>query len=350
MGMEIYDKSDYRNDAWESIPARIENRYRKVGKLFKRSIHEMNALLAEFDIILNEFKYLTRSLKVGIKNAKYEQIKERMKKWPEELETYTEIILSTLGEEWENAEEVFTDAFVNSIRDCVSSLNDVLKGERYKDRSTTSLREAIDEFVKKETPANAEKIETVLKKIKSSLDNAAYDIHAEKFLMITDHLMAQQMLGDKFLRDHAGLLVRELQKRLNVYYQALEEQRIGGGDPGKAALSIMSKRRGIEVIAGTRSWRTDSIHFRHPLGDIKRQIVTIIIRFLDNKDSLGYDISLYYETERDRFRCIVRRFFKETFLGDVLKEYVFTELSDFLDDAPQEIFSDFSLILGKSPH
>ena len=360
MGMQDFiGHEDYRNDAWELIHKRIEKKYRKEGGLFKRSIKEMKELFAEYEVITKDFQYLIRSLKVGIKNRKYEKTRKRMKEWPEELDTYVEIVLSVLGEEWENAEEVFTDAFVNSVSSCVGYLNELMGKGRDKENSTKALEAAIQAFLEQETFENAEKIGEIFKKMKSSLDMAAYYLEVEKKLLITDHLMAQQLLGNKFLRDNVDLLARETEKRMEIYLQALERKRIEREYKArkKGMPEMVHTERTIKITTGKGTDIQKSIHFQENMGEVRCERVILYIKFLEDKRKLDYMAFIWYEAEKDRFRSSVQ---KRNVQGwhDDFREFVFTNLSDFLEDIPRYLLFvtakdekelDLSRRLGKIP-
>lgn len=348
-----------KSDGWKVVKTRSQDRYRKAKKYLEKTVKTMSDFLVEFDRMQEKFQHLARSLQVGISGGKTEKIKEEMKKWPEEIETYVEVVLASLAEEWGAAEETFTDSYVLELVSVKNHLDAVLgKGDRSRSTpcSVQALQKAIGDF---DAAQDSDKtfsllniIGNVLREMFKELDWAHMSLKVEERMILADHMIVQQLLGNKYLRDMAELLRREAQAVLERYAQAIQEKDITNRYTlnGRHAPDLFHKCSQLRVEVTVRTYQANMdnelAQFWHghnldPEGKMKREILALQVTFPDEKYKARFLFELWFDAVHDRFISYESiSMNKEIYPahGTVTKNYEYTSLEDFLEHIGQKVF------------
>lgn len=277
-------------EPWEKISARIASKVAKADKYLTQTKKSLAELLAEVEAIDKDVKFYV-NLAIKIPGTRAQKILKNMSTWPENIQTYTEIIIQILGEEWDKEADSFPEELRSHIESLVRDLHELIKiSSETLTRNIQKLQEEPNDYrLKKEL---SEIVDSLLDKIKSAQFYAA----AEEKIIEKDHIIMQQLLANKYLRDSAEIFRKIVEKILREIYAAMV---------AKNDNNTYNITRVKEVKAWVWTTETDTTFYRHvtiPKLPLDHLVVDITLN-----ESKYYQLSINYLATEDRFYFDLRR-------------------------------------------
>ncbi len=277
-------------EPWEKISARIASKVAKADKYLTQTKKSLAELLAEVEAIDKDVKFYV-NLAIKIPGTRAQKILKNMPTWPENIQTYAEIIIQILGEEWDKEADSFPEELRSHIESLVRDLHEIIKiSSETLTRNIQKLQEEPNDYrLKKEL---AEIVVSLVEKIKSAQFYAA----AEEKIIEKDHIIMQQLLANKHLRDSAEIFRKIVEKILREIYATIVDQN-------------NTNNQNIPRVKEAKAWvwstKTNTTFYRHvTIPELPLDFLVVDITLDESK---YYQLGINYVATEDRFYCDLRR-------------------------------------------